>query len=438
MTLPRSLLARSAVLIASLIIVSQLITGIAFIYWVQLPRLQVISALAKSHLHSVRVSLRLLAEEKRAAYLQAAGHDFGMSILSEKPKLDTNDVKPPLVVDKFIQLYRNNLLPGESITYQAQPEPYIYVQISEANTPYWIRYEVKPFSTDFDKHWLGIIILLIFLAVLGGLVIHRALNKPLQRLADVVSRIGKGQRVSYIPEQGPDEIIAFIRALNRMNTDLKQLEADRNLMLAGISHDLRTPITRIQLALEMLGGDFDTDMKNRILANLAEIEGGLRQCLDFARDAGDEPTQSADLNELAHLCAASYKANGFEIALDLCEEAETVIRPFAMERLVRNLLDNAIKYAGVGIALATRIDGDTLYLSVLDRGKGIKNEDLEVLRRPFTRANAARGGTSGYGLGLAIVDKIIEAHKAHIEYLPREGGGLEVRIKLPRLTEAYD
>jgi two-component system, OmpR family, osmolarity sensor histidine kinase EnvZ len=210
--------------------------------------------------------------------------------------------------------------------------------------------------------------------------------------------------------------VQFIRTLNRMNSALNNMEDDRAMMLAGISHDLRTPVTRIQLALEMIGGDFDADLKTRVLTNLAEIESGLNQCLYFARNIEDETPKLVDLNDLARLCAASYKANGHDITLDLCDEAQTLMRPFAMQRLLKNLIDNAIKYANNEITIATQRTDGKLILSVLDRGAGIADADIEKLRRPFMRADIARADAKGYGLGLAIVDKIVEAHQAKISF----------------------
>ncbi len=426
--LPKSLLSRSALLIGGLMLVSQLTTAVFFLYWVQLPRLVVLVDLAENHLHTVRVTLSLLPEAQRSVYLQEMAHNKGLHLQIEEPRLIADDAMASRVILKFLQLFETRLKPGEKAYYQTTPEQAVWVRLNVDGTPYWVKFSAQPFSADLTEHWLGLSVLVALLAFVGGFIIYRTLNKPLQNLVVLVSKIGKGERVEPFEEKGPKEIVAFIRAINVMDADLRQMEADRTLMLAGISHDLRTPITRIQLALEMIGGDFDPELKARIIANLAEIEGGLKQCLDYARDSAEEPLQLADLNDLARLCAASYKINGFMIGLDLCEEAETMIRPFAVERLLRNLLDNALKYAGKDVVIFTRVCDGSVILSVLDRGKGISEADIDNLRRPFARAEKSRGGSVGYGLGLAIVDKIIEAHHASIEFLPRLGGGLEVRV----------
>ncbi len=428
---PRSLFAQSALLIAGLMGATMAVTALLFLFWVQLPRLVGLVELTHEHLRTLRTALAFVPDAQRPAYLAQMATGSGLHLQATPPAAALEESSRPLLVAKFLALSREKLLPGERMFFQARPQPAIWAEIVVDSRHYWARFASTPFSSDHSHYGLGLGALILALAAGGGWVIHRALNQPLQQLADVVQRIGKGQRVALIPEHGPEEIVAFIRALNRMNGDLKQLETDRNLMLAGISHDLRTPITRIQLAMEMLGGDFDHDMKRRVLANLAEIEGGLTQCLDYARDAADEPLQRADLNELARLCAMSYKANGHQLGLDLCDEAETQVRPLAMERLLRNLLDNAFKYAGEAVVVATRKRDDAVYLSVLDRGPGLSAAELEHLRRPFTRAALARNGPSGYGLGLAIVDKIVEAHRARIDFLAREGGGLEARVTLP-------
>lgn len=427
---PRSLSTRSALLITGLMAATMAVTALLFLYWVQLPRLIGLVNLTHAHLHSVRVALSAIPEPQRAEYLQNMATDSGLHLQAIAPTTVLTERSDSPVIAKFLELARQRVLPGERLFYQSAPFPAIWADILVDSKHYWARFTAMPFSVDYSRYGFGLGGLILLLAAAGSWAIHRTLNRPLQQLADILQCIGTGQRVDAIVEYGPQEIITLIRALNRMNDDLKQLDTDRNLMLAGISHDLRTPITRIKLALEMLGGDFDDNMKNRVIANLNEIENGLAQCLDYARNPHDEPRQVADLNELARLCAASYKANGHRLGLDLCDEAEALIHPLAIERLLRNLLDNAFKYAGNEVVVTTRKQSDKLYLSVSDRGPGLSAAELANLRRPFTRGSFARSGPSGYGLGLAIVDKIVIAHRARIDFLARKGGGLEVRLTL--------
>ncbi|POZ53885.1 two-component sensor histidine kinase [Methylovulum psychrotolerans] len=425
--IPRSVFSRSSLLIMGIIIITQLLTASFFAYWVQRPRLLLMADLAEGHLYSVKAALTLLPPEKRHLYVDKLANKLSIHVQQTPPNISQNPSPPPFIVEKFLQAFAKKLNPDETLIYQSDPEVTVWVRIDIDKQPYWLRFTTAPFNADMNERWLGLAVFMVCLALLGGLISQQALKRPLQHLSDIVGRIGKGQRVGTIKEEGPQEIIAFIHALNRMSTDLSAMEADRNLMLAGISHDLRTPITRIQLAIEMIGGDFDSALKNRVLANLTEIESGLKQCLDFAYDSANEPMQYVDLNDLALLCAANYKANGYPIGLALCEEAEVWVRPFAIERLLKNLLDNAIKYANKDITIATDHQDGVLYLRVLDRGAGISTADIDKLRRPFARADTARGSV-GYGLGLAIVDKIIETHQAAIDFLQRDGGGLEVRI----------
>ena len=426
--MPRSLFVRSALLIASLIIVSQLVTMLLFIYFVQRPRVLMMVDMADSHLQSVRSAIGLIPEGTRKDFLESLGRNTALHLQAESPLRTKNDLPSSLAIRKFLQHFQNTLKPNEQVIYQSQPIQALWVKILVDETPYWVRFDAQQFDSNFGDHWIDISLLMASLALVGGYIIHRTINQPLQRLSQSVSEIGKGMRINEIEEDGPDEVVAFIRALNRMNADLKKIEEDRALMLAGISHDLRTPITRIQLALEMIGGDFDAGLKKRVIANLDEIENGLTQCLDFARNIDDEPIELIDLNELARLTAAKYKINGYEISLNLCDSAQVRARPFAIERLLKNLVDNAVKYADKDISMTTEHHNNLTILSVKDRGKGIEAGDLELLRRPFFRKNEARTNAAGFGLGLAIIDKIIEAHDAEIRYSEREGGGLEVRV----------
>lgn len=432
--LPRTLFGRSALLIALLIILSQAISALLFLYFVQRPRVQMMSDIAESHLQSIRAALSLIPDNQRNAYVKALGNSHSLLLQTESPTTQNKAEPPAFVVRQFLKLFEKKLKPHERLIYQTQPEQAVWVNILVDQKPYWIRFQAEQFNSNLGSHWLDIFILMSLLTLSGSYIIHRTLNKPLKQLTQAVKKIGEGHRIEQIQEEGPDEVVTLIRSINRMNSDLSKIEDDRAMMLAGISHDLRTPITRIQLAVELIGGDFDKELKCKVFANLSEIENGLTQCLDYARNNSDEMLKLIDLNDLARLCASNYRANGHEISLNLCEEAQLMARPFAMERLLKNLLDNAVKYANKDISICTLHEQNLLHISVLDRGDGISKEDITQLRRPFTRASTSRGGKSGYGLGLAIVDKIVESHQASIAYLPRLGGGLEVRISLNALA----
>lgn len=189
--MPQSLLTRSTLLIAGLIITGQLMTAALFVFLVQRPRLQVMVELADGHLHTVRVAMALLPPEKRGQYLSQAGHDFGVHLQESPPILEPSEPEPPFVIRKFMEAFANKLHSHEQIRYQSAPDQAVWVQILIDQQPYWVKFSATPFSADISDHWLGLLLLMLLLAFLGGFIIHRSLNRPLQRLAAAVSRIGR-------------------------------------------------------------------------------------------------------------------------------------------------------------------------------------------------------------------------------------------------------
>jgi two-component system osmolarity sensor histidine kinase EnvZ len=165
--------------------------------------------------------------------------------------------------------------------------------------------------------------------------------------------------------------------------------------------------------------------------NIEAADRIIDQFIDFARYGRDEVAGSTDLNTLATVVVHSFDAHREPIALDLGELPSLMLRPTAMQRLLANLLRNAIEYAGRDIVVRTAQTSDGFTLSVLDRGPGIPSAEIERLKQPFTRLHAARSGPGGSGLGLAIVERVTRLHGGRFELLPRDGGGLEARVSLP-------
>jgi len=271
--------------------------------------------------------------------------------------------------------------------------------------------------------------------VCGWLIVYR-INRPLRSLTQAAIRLGQGGQPQPVSEDGPEEIRALTRAFNRMSTELAHLDADRKLLLAGVSHDLRTPLARLRLAVEMLPADANNAAKAGIVQDVEDMDAIIGQFVAFVKEGGGEDLRSCDLNELAQSAAERYTRLGQPVKLELAARTSIPVRPMAMQRLLANLLDNAFKHgrsppAQAEVTVQTWQQGGRIYLSVLDRGPGVPESDAQRLLQPFERLESSRSNLSGSGLGLAIVDRIARTHGGRLQLLARAGGGLEARVELP-------
>ena len=216
-------------------------------------------------------------------------------------------------------------------------------------------------------------------------------------------------------------------AFNRMAGDLAAMERERAMVLAGISHDLRTPLARLRLAAEMSGADKDTVAA--IATDVEEMDKVIGQVLDFARGE-DEPRSERDLAGLVRDIADSYQRRGFDVVAAEVAAADVAFSPKNVRRAVANLIDNALRYAGSRIEISLKPHGNQALIDVMDRGPGVPADQAERLKRPFTRLDESRTGSGGAGLGLAIVERVARAHGGRLELLPRDGGGLLARFTL--------
>jgi len=277
--------------------------------------------------------------------------------------------------------------------------------------------------------WLGWGALALVLSLLAAYFLVSHLNRPLRALAQAAGAIGKGEIPDPVPESGPEEIRTLSHAFNEMAKDLARLDADRALILAGVSHDLRTPLSRLRLGLEMSGAD--AQLKDGMTADIEEMDRIINQFLDFARTDGGEALQHADLAAITAEVAEHYRRHGRTVATELPRVPELPLQAMAMRRVLLNLVDNALRYGGKEVSVAVRAEDGAAVLDVADRGPGIPAAEAERLKQPFTRLEVARSDKGGAGLGLAIVERVVRAHRGSFELLAREGGGLIARIRLP-------
>ncbi len=432
---PKSLFWRSALLIGSLLVVSQIVLSIVFYVFVQRPRLDFAQDLTLVYLDNVRAALTTLPLIAREKFLNDVDPESDLRVTREIPKTDTTIAKQPLV-RVFVRELQERLPRGERVIVQETPVSALWVSLLVNGEPYWIVVRLAKLRVDGSTALIVPFVISLLLAAIGGVLIHRSLNRPLARLQDFAAAIGRGERPPAVDSHGPHEIASLSDAFNRMAHDLDSMDADRRMMLAGVSHDLRTPVTRLRLALEVAGKDIDAQTRERMEANLRELDNSLSQFLDFARSERDEAVVETDLFDIANECVATYEAQGHSIALFGTHGTRVPVRPLALMRALTNLVDNSLKYSAgeIEIEVARASNTNDAMLAVRDRGAALQSTDFERLRKPFARMNESRGGPTGTGLGLAIVERIANLHNAALTFTAREGGGLEVRMQFRKLS----
>jgi two-component system, OmpR family, osmolarity sensor histidine kinase EnvZ len=310
----------------------------------------------------------------------------------------------------------------------------LWIRAQVANEARWIALAVPEAAHDeglVTTLWLSIG--LAALAVAAAYVIQRHLNRPLEHLAHAARQVSAGGDPGALPTDGPTEIAQVSVAFNRMTAALREAEATRALMLAGISHDIRTPMTKLRLAMAMSSVPA-TDAAFAASAEgwLDSIDTILQQFMDYAGSGAKEAPVVGDLNQLIANLAADFAGLGHEFALSLGEIRPFAFRPIGMMRMLMNLMQNAVLYGVVGLEVRTWTDtrARTACVMIADRGRGLGDQDPEALKQPFKRG-AGAAQPKGTGLGLAIVERIARLHGGTLELRARDGGGAEARIVLP-------
>lgn len=432
---PRSLLWRSVLLIALLLIVANFAWLQIFRVSEREPRARQIAQQIVSVINLTRAALISAQPGKRLGLLADISQREGIQVYLGEP----NEVVAPLPDLPLIGLIaaelRQRLGPDTRLATSRDGVRGVWVSFRIDDDEYWVMLPRARLERVEPLRWVGWGILVLVLALGGAFVIVSRINRPLRELTRAAEQTGKGRAVAPVAEIGPVELQTLARAFNQMTADLKRQEDERALLLAGVSHDLRTPLARIRLGLEMLDDKEDAALKPGMIQDIEDIDAAISQFLDFSRTAETETALSAaDLNALVSSVAERCRLSGGKVTLKLEPVPPLPLRPLAMQRLITNLIENAVRHGGGEVQVATGATADRTFVDVLDRGPGIPLDQAERMLQPFTRLDNARGG-AGTGLGLAIVDRIARVHGGTVKLTPRHGGGLRVRVELPLKTE---
>jgi len=430
--IPKTLLTRAFLLITALILLSIITLAWVFRQASEAPRAQQKAQLVVSTINLTRAAILSAAPQWRGALLAELREAEGMRVEISEPT-DTS-----ITLDETTTELR---LMTEAVRAKLGKETH-FASTRNGIDDLWVSFHIGQ-----DEFWVAIprtrieqpmsrILLLgggvaFIFALLGAYLIARQVARPLQRLSQAAQQIGQGRSLTPLPEVGTHEIVTVSRAFNQMSSDLADNEKERALVLAGISHDLRTPLARMRIAAEL---SKDEALRNDIEADVMQMDGIIQQFLDFARLDAHEPSIATDLSALVNEIAQRYAAHNIHISLSPLAPQD--VRPTLLKRALSNLLDNAVKYGDGEIAMNLRQAGKFIEITVSDRGAGIPHEHLESAKRPFVRLESARSDATGSGLGLTIVERAAKAHQGELILATREGGGLVATLRLPLNSQA--
>ncbi|MSO89246.1 MAG: HAMP domain-containing protein [Rhodospirillaceae bacterium] len=276
---------------------------------------------------------------------------------------------------------------------------------------------------------LGSTILMALAIVPLGIWLMRATTRPLRTFAQAAERLGRDVDAAPVPESGPSDVRRTVRAFNDMQSRIRQLLGERTQMLAALSHDLRTPLTRLRLRAELIEDD---EQQERMLTDLREMEAMVNSALAYLRDdAAGEDMRRIDVASLLDTIASEASDRGCRVSVEKHAACVTIGRPLALKRAFSNLVDNAIKY-GDRAQIALRIEDGAAVITIDDSGPGIPAGKEEVVFKPFIRLEPSRSrDTGGVGLGLSLARTVFRSHGGEVRLENLGGGGLRALVTLP-------
>ncbi|MGB6188205.1 MAG: two-component system sensor histidine kinase EnvZ [Aeromonas molluscorum] len=422
-----SMFSRTLWFLASVLVVYQLVSYVAFYNYLLEPTVKQISHLLANQVKLIFPAQRdgMLPDEAEALVYLATGIDIYSQGEAEQHGLKT--AKRYQYLEEGIS---EELGGAAKVRVEIQDHYIIWIQPPQAST-IWLRVPLTEIDDDDIQPLMFYLSVLLVVTLFAAWRFARQLMRPLEELEAGAIAVARGQFPDALNEQGSRELRRLTRSFNHMSHSIKELIEERNLMMAGVSHDLRTPLTRIRLATEMMSSR-EEGLKESINADIDETNAIIDQFIDYIRPAGSVETRPIDLTQLIHDVLLLQGEQDLELELALPPEAVLVeCHPLGLRRVLNNLCGNAQRYGARRVQAELRGDGHWVRLRISDDGPGIPEADYQRVLRPFTQGNQARTG-GGSGLGLAIVAKIVAQHHGTLRLGVSDWNGLLVEIRLPK------
>jgi two-component system, OmpR family, osmolarity sensor histidine kinase EnvZ len=321
-------------------------------------------------------------------------------------------------------------------------EPGLWVGFVIEGDAYWLLTDLSRIMPVAGKTWLIWLMIAAVLSLAGAAVIARLINRPLKALSFAASRVKDGNfEASHLDERAVTSEIREVNVgFNRMAQQLAKIEQNRAVMLAGISHDLRTPLARLRLETEMSVADLSA--RAHMAADIEQLDSIIDKFLDYARP-DQTKLQAVCLNDVLEASMfAMHDAGDMKIKMDIVGDVYVIAEEVELIRVLANLIENARKYGKSPNTNVTQLDitvrtkDDWVLLKVRDHGVGVSEETLKHITQPFFRGDAARTEATGAGLGLAIVEKTVQRMGGMFALANTVSGGLAAHIKLRKAGKA--
>ncbi len=423
--LPKSFFGRNTLMIAILLVISQFTSYVTVQHFVVDQKNRTIMYLVTN-----QIKLQYIGSQNDIPKNLSIG--FSETTELELYWLTGGPLPPGLQIAKEHLAFTEaaNAFLGEGTRVKVEVSDRVYVWVNELTHPeYWIRMPIGEYDDSAPISLFIFSGVIFLLSLIGAWILVSQLHRPLKRLAFAAREIGRGDYPGKLKETGPQELVAMTSAFNQMAADVHQLEEDRTLLLAGISHDLRTPITRIRLSIEFLS-EQDEELKQGLIADTQDMDDIIDQFIGYVRYGSEEKMEESNINEVIQQVVEAATKQHSGIETNLQEIALVKFKPLAMKRLISNLIENAFRYGKAPVIVSSSVSQKVLKIKVRDHGKGIEDLDKARLFQPFARGDKARGG-KGSGLGLAIVQRIAEMHDGEINLSNHPNGGLEACLTIP-------
>jgi two-component system osmolarity sensor histidine kinase EnvZ len=374
----------------------------------------------------------------RVSLIKAMAEQEGLRILPREPSDQFQPFDHDSLSERIAQELKSLLGPATVVARSVNGVEGLWIGFQINGDPNWLQLDRERFNPASNKTWLIWLLTIGGLSLAGAALIARLINRPLKQLSFATSRVREGDfDASHLDERGvTGEIREVNIGFNRMAQKLAKIEHDRVVMLAGISHDLRTPLARLRLETEMSVGDHDA--REHMVADIEQLDAIIDKFLDYARPDHVE-LKTVSLNAVIE--SSLYAVREYEdmrINLNVDETLLVLADEVELTRVISNLLENARRYGKspqLGVAevdIAAKSRDDWVLMKVRDHGPGVNPEQLDNLLKPFFRGDAARTAATGAGLGLSIVDKAIQRMGGEFELTNSSSGGLAAHIKLQR------